>query len=71
MSTNWQARITVDPRKRNGQPTIRGLRLTVKDVLEYLGGGMTADEVLEEFPELTAEDIQAVYAYAAEHLQPA
>lgn len=62
------ARITVEAGKRSGQPCIRGLRITVKDVLEYLAGGMTQEEILEEFPELEREDFQAVYAYAAQSL---
>lgn len=60
--------ITVEPGKRSGQPCIRGMRITVRDVLEYLAGGMTTDEVLADFPELTAEDIRACLAYAADHI---
>jgi uncharacterized protein (DUF433 family) len=60
--------ITVEPGKRSGQPCIRGMRMTVGDVLEYLAGGMSVEEVLADFPELTTEDIQACLAYAAEHL---
>lgn len=59
--------ITVEPGKRSGQPCIRGMRITVRDVLEYLAGGMTPDEVLSDFPELTHEDIRACLAYAAAH----
>jgi uncharacterized protein (DUF433 family) len=59
--------ITFDPGKRSGKPCIRGLRITVWDVIEYLDGGMTEAEVLEDFPELTAEDIAACRAYAATH----
>ena len=58
--------ITVEPDKRSGQPCIRGMRLTVYDVLEYLASGMTTDEVLAEYPELTRDDILACFAYAAE-----
>jgi uncharacterized protein (DUF433 family) len=58
--------ITVEPGKRSGKPCIRGMRITVYDVLEYLAGGMTQDEVLVEFPELTPEDILACFAYAAD-----
>jgi uncharacterized protein (DUF433 family) len=65
------ARNTVEPGKRSGQPCIRGYRLTVKDVLEYLAGGMSAEQVLEEFPELEKEDLLAVYAYAAQELNRA
>ena len=60
--------ITVDPDKRSGQPCIRGLRMTVRDVLEYLAGGMTPAEILEDFPDLTEEDIRACLAYAADQL---
>ena len=56
--------ITVEPGKRSGQPCIRGMRITVRDVLEYLAGGMTVPEVLADFPELTADDILACSAYA-------
>jgi uncharacterized protein (DUF433 family) len=58
--------ITVEPGKRSGQPCIRGMRITVRDVLEYLAGGMSVEEVLADFPELTAEDIRACLAYAAD-----
>jgi uncharacterized protein (DUF433 family) len=57
--------ITVEPGKRSGQPCIRGMRITVRDVLEYLAGGMTVDELLADFPELTPEDIRSRLAYAA------
>ena len=60
--------ITIEPGKRSGQPCIRGMRITVRDVLEYLAGGMTVDEVLADFPELTLEDIRASLAYAADQL---
>jgi uncharacterized protein (DUF433 family) len=59
-------RITIDPAKRGGQPCIRGLRMTVYDVLEYLASGMTEDELLKDFPDLEREDIRAVLAFAAE-----
>jgi uncharacterized protein (DUF433 family) len=58
--------ITIKPGKRSGQPCIRGMRITVQDVLEYLAGGMTAEEVLADFPELTAEDVAACLAFAAD-----
>ncbi len=58
--------ITIEPGKRSGQPCIRGMRITVQDVLEYLAGGMTSEEVLADFPELTAEDIRACLAFAAD-----
>ena len=60
--------ITVEPGKRSGQPCIRGMRITVRDVLEYLAGGMTFEELLADFPELTIEDIRACLAFAAAHL---
>jgi uncharacterized protein (DUF433 family) len=58
--------ITIEPGKRSGKPCIRGLRITVTDVLEYLASGMTVDELLIDFPDLTAEDIRACLAFAAE-----
>jgi uncharacterized protein (DUF433 family) len=63
---DWRSSITFEPGKRRGQPCIRGLRITVWDVLEYLASGMTVDEVLEDFPDLTAEDIRASFAVATE-----
>ena len=58
--------ITIEPGKRSGKPCIRGTRMTVTDVLEYLAGGMTDDEILVEFPDLTSEDIKACLAFAAD-----
>lgn len=58
--------ITIEPGKRSGKPTIRGMRITVTDVLEYLASGMTEAEILEEFPDLTADDIKACLAFAAD-----
>lgn len=58
--------ITIQPGMRSGQPCIRGMRITVQDVLEYLAGGMTVEEVLADFPELTPEDIRACLAYTAD-----
>jgi uncharacterized protein (DUF433 family) len=58
--------ITIEPGKRSGKPCIRGTRMTVTDVLEYLAGGMTEGEILAEFPDLTAEDIRACLAFAAD-----
>ena len=58
--------ITIEPGKRSGKPCIRGMRITVYDVLEYLAGGMTVEEVLADFPYLTREDIQACLAFAAD-----
>lgn len=58
--------ITIEPGARSGKPTIRGMRITVQDVLEYLAGGMTEEEILSDFPELTHEDILACIAFAAD-----
>ena len=58
--------ITIEPGKRSGKPCIRGLRITVYDVLDYLASGMTIDEILDDFPDLTREDIQACLAFAAD-----
>ena len=58
--------ITIEPGKRGGKPCIRGLRITVGDVLEYLAGGMTHQEILGDFPCLTEEDIRACLAFAAD-----
>jgi uncharacterized protein (DUF433 family) len=58
--------ITVEPGKMGGKPCIRGLRITVYDVLHYLASGMTVDEILDDFPELTREDILACLAFAAD-----
>ncbi|MEM1059731.1 MAG: DUF433 domain-containing protein [Verrucomicrobiota bacterium] len=58
--------INVQPGKRSGQPCIRDLRITVGDVLDYLASGMSVEEVLRDFPELTRDDINACFAYAAE-----
>lgn len=64
-SMDYSHLITVEPGKRSGQPCVRGMRITVRDVLEYLAGGMTVEELLADFPELTAEDVRACLAYAA------
>jgi uncharacterized protein (DUF433 family) len=61
-----QNRITIDPRIRSGKPCIKGTRIAVADVLDYLGGGMAAAEILDDFPDLKAEDIQACLTFAAE-----
>jgi uncharacterized protein (DUF433 family) len=58
--------ITIEPAKRSGKPCIRGMRITVQDVLEYLASGMTVDEILRDFPELTRDDIRACLAFAAD-----
>jgi uncharacterized protein (DUF433 family) len=58
--------ITIEADKRGGKPCIRGLRITVYDVLDYLAGGMTEQEILADFPDLTAEDLKACLAFAAD-----
>ena len=58
--------ITIEPGKRGGKPCVRGLRITVYDVLEYLASGMSEDEILGDFPDLTREDIRACLAFAAD-----
>ncbi len=58
--------ITIEPNKRGGKPCIRGMRMTVYDVLEYLAAGMTQTEILDDFPYLTPEDIAACLAFAAD-----
>ena len=63
---DYRQRITIDPLIRSGKACVRGTRITVADVLDYLGGGMTTAEVLEDFPDLTAEDIQACLSFAAD-----
>lgn len=63
---NYQDYITIEPDKRGGKPCIRGLRITVYDILDYLASGMTAEEILADFPDLTGEDIRACLAFAAD-----
>jgi uncharacterized protein (DUF433 family) len=58
--------ITIDAGTRGGKPCIRGLRITVSDVLKYLASGMSEDEILRDFPDLTREDIRAALAFAAD-----
>jgi uncharacterized protein (DUF433 family) len=58
--------ITIEPGKRGGKPCIRGLRITVYDVLDYLASGMSEDEILRDFPDLTREDIRACLEFAAD-----
>jgi uncharacterized protein (DUF433 family) len=65
MVQDWRTRIVIEPGTRSGQPVIRGMRITVKDVFEYLAGGMAVDEILIDFPELMREDIEACFAFAA------
>ena len=65
-TVNYQNIITIEPGKRSGKPCIRGMRITVYDILEYLAGGMSEAEILEDFDELTTEDIKACLAFAAD-----
>lgn len=58
--------ITIEPGKRSGKACIRGLRITVYDVLDYLAGGMTTEQILDDFPDLTETDIRACLAFAAD-----
>jgi uncharacterized protein (DUF433 family) len=62
---NWQERISVNPAVRSGKPCIKGTRITVYDVLEYLAGGMSEDQILGDFPDLTRDDVRASLAFAA------
>ena len=66
MDASYASRITLEPGKRGGKPCVRGLRMTVYDVLSYLAAGMTAEQILADFPVLEAEDIRACLAYAAD-----
>ena len=63
---DYTNRITIEPGKRGGKPCVRGLRITVYDVLEYLASGMTEDQILADFPDLEREDIRACLAFAAD-----
>ena len=63
---DYRELITIEPGKRGGKPCIRGLRITVYDVLEYLAAGMSEDAILSDFPDLTREDIRACLAFAAD-----
>lgn len=63
---NYEGRITIEPGKRNGKPCIRGLRITVYEVLEYLASGMSPEEIVKDFPDLTIEDVKACLAFAAD-----
>ena len=66
MTAQYQNIITIEPGKRGGKPCIRGMRITVYDVLSYLASGMTYQELLDDFPYLTQEDILACLSYAAD-----
>lgn len=63
---DYRSIITIEPGKRSGKPCIRGLRITVTDILEYMASGMSTEEILADFPEITAEDIRACLAFAAD-----
>ena len=63
---DYQHIIMIEPGKRGGKPCIRGLRITVSDVLDYLASGMSEDEILRDFPDLIREDIRACLAFAAD-----
>lgn len=63
---NYRDRITIEPGKRGGKPCIRGMRITVYDILDYLASGMSEDEIVSDFPELEKEDIRACLAFAAD-----
>ena len=67
MTFDYTQRITIEPGKRSGQPCIRGMRMTVQDVLEYIASGMTNEEILADFPDLEADDLRACLSYAADH----
>lgn len=66
MRTPENSRITVEPGKRGGQPCVRGLRITVYDVLGWLASGMSEDEILDDHPDLERDDIRACLAFAAD-----
>ena len=66
MRASYQSILTLEPGTRSGKPTIRGMRITVYDVLSYLAAGMTHQEILDDFPYLTEEDIRACLSYAAD-----
>ncbi len=63
---DYQKFITIEPDKRGGKPCIRGLRITVYDILDYLASGMSEAQICNDFPELTMEDIRACLAFAAD-----
>lgn len=63
---NYRECITIDPKRRGGKPCIRGLRITVYEVLDYLAAGMSIEQILADFPDLEREDILASLAFAAD-----
>jgi len=66
VESSWRSIITIEPGKRGGRPCIRGMRITVYDVLSYLAAGMSEAEILDDFPYLTTQDIRACLSFAAE-----
>ena len=66
---DYRDRITIEPGKRSGKPCIRGLRITVYDILNMLAEGMTYDEIIDDFPKITKEDILACLSFAADREQ--
>lgn len=66
LAVDYQKVITIEPGRRGGKPCVRGLRITVYDVLEYLASGMSEEEILRDFPDLTSEDVRACLAFAAD-----
>lgn len=66
IALDYRSIITMEPGKRSGQPCVRGMRITVSDVLNYLASGMSESQVINDFPELTQTDIRACLAYAAD-----
>ncbi len=63
---DYRDRITIEPAKRSGKPCLRGLRITVYDILDYLAGGMSEDDILADFPDLERDDIRAALSFAAD-----
>jgi uncharacterized protein (DUF433 family) len=70
MLERMSPRITIEPGKRSGQPCVRGLRITVWDVLNWLAAGMTEQQILDDYPELEPDDFHAVYEFAARGAAP-
>ena len=66
MPSNYTSIITVEPGKRGGRPCIRGLRIAVYDILEYLASGMSEADILADYPDLTRDDVRACLAFAAD-----
>ena len=66
LTMDYTKYITIEPGKRSGKPCVRGMRITVYDVLDYLASGMSEDEILDDFPELTRDDIRACLAFVAD-----